>query len=380
MSSRAIIIVWLMAVLFFIACGLFFVARDLNSILRHDIASADLSQTKEGATLTEQTNSDQLLAAKLPVAENLITMIAVGDVSFSRQVEKKIKENNNPDYPLLKIKDYLSAADFVFGNLETAITPGRPIQTGEMIFRSNTSTAVVLANNNFKIVSLANNHTMNFGSAGLEDTLDYLSAIGLKTVGAGLDAAAAYAPIYFETQGIKFAFLAYNDPSIVPVSYEAGTKMPGTAFMDLEKMTAAIIAAKEQADLIIVSLHAGDEYTASPNEEQRDFARAAIEAGADLVIGHHPHVVQTLEKYQDKYIFYSLGNFVFDQMWSEETRHGLAVKFYFNKTGVVKIGLMPVVIDDFCQPRPAVEEEVTEIVKRLKYDYNDSRIFVENIL
>jgi len=120
-----------------------------------------------------------------PEVEESVSLIAVGDISFSRSVERVIKsQNNNYDYPFVKVADFLKTGDIVFGNLETPITPGREIKSGEMIFRSNPQTAEALKKAGFTIVSLANNHTPNFGEKGLFDTFDYLENAGIKYVGA----------------------------------------------------------------------------------------------------------------------------------------------------------------------------------------------------
>ncbi len=304
-----------------------------------------------------------------------VSLVAVGDISYSRGVEQVVKKQKDVNYPFLKIKDYLSKADIVFGNLETPITPGRQIRNGEMIFRSDPSTAQVLKENGFSIVSLANNHTPNFGQKGLSDTFYYLKKAGIKYVGAGRNSDGAYRPVYLEKKGIKFAFLAYNDPDVVPPSYEANKNHAGTAFMKIKKMIKAVNKAREKADFVIVSMHSGVEYTPEPDDSQIEFAHAAIDAGADLVIGHHPHVVQTIEKYNGKYIFYSLGNFIFDQMWSQETKEGLMIKVYFTKQGIDKISLLPVVIEKFCQPKLAAEKESERILKRLKFPLTNQVVY-----
>jgi len=324
-------------------------------------------------TFQSSRNAPQELGEKpilkiTPEVEESVSLIAVGDISFSRSVERVIKsQNNNYDYPFVKVADFLKTGDIVFGNLETPITPGREIQSGEMIFRSNPQTAEALKKAGFTIVSLANNHTPNFGEKGLFDTFDYLENAGIKYVGAGRNEKEAYSPVFLKIKGLDFAFLAYNDTDVVPFSYEAGKSHPGTAFMRLEKMTQAVKEAKMKADFVIVSLHSGTEYVNQPNSSQINFAHAAVDSGADLVIGHHPHVVQTMEQYQGKYIFYSLGNFVFDQMWSQPTRQGLMVKIDFSRQKLENVSFFPVIIENFCQPRFAEEKEKEEILKRLNF-------------
>jgi len=339
-----------------------------------DISQENLNQSN--GQFLEWKNSTK----KLPQKTEEVFLIAVGDISFSRSVERVINAQKDINYPFLKIQDYLSGNDIVFGNLETPITIGREIMTGEMIFRSNPGTEKALKKAGFSILSLANNHTMNFNQKGLLDTLNYLEQAGIKYVGAGENEEQAYQPIYIDSKGIKFAFLAYNNPILVPQSYEAEKNRPGIAFMKVENMKKAIIETKQKVDFVIISIHGGTEYTNELNSFQVNFAHSAIDAGADLVIGHHPHVIQKLEKYKGKYIFYSLGNFVFDQMWSQETRQGLIIKAYFSKDGINKISLLPVIIENFSQPRPANEQE-TEVIlqklnfplaKRLSYFYNEN--------
>ena len=304
---------------------------------------------------------------KLSQANEEVSLVAVGDISFSRGVERIVKKQKDINYPFLKIRDYLKSADLVFGNLETPITQGSEIPDFEMIFRSNPGTEKALKQGGFSILSLANNHTPNFGEKGLKDTFNFLKNAGIKYVGAGQNEQEAYKPIYVEKRGIKFAFLAYNDTDVVPAYYEASANRLGTAFMRIDKMTKAVKEAKQKADFVIVSMHAGIEYVDKPNDSQVNFAHTAIDAGANLVIGHHPHVVQTLEKYKGKYIFYSLGNFVFDQMWSQKTKEGLAIKVYFTKDGINKISFLPVVMENFAQPRMTNKSETEKILQRLNY-------------
>ncbi|MDO8572074.1 MAG: CapA family protein, partial [bacterium] len=254
--------------------------------------------------------------------------------------------------------------DIVFGNLEAPITKGREVKVGEMSFRVNPGTEIALKDAGFTIVSLANNHSKNFGEKGLIDTFSYLKNSGIAYVGAGHEKE-AYAPVYLEKKGIRFAFLAYNDHDVVPSSYRASGKRIGTAFMDVKRMVVGVQEAKKNADIVVVSMHSGTEYVVKPNKSQVSFARAAVDAGADLVIGHHPHVVQSMEIYKGKYIFYSLGNFVFDQMWSQDTREGLVVKFNFTKEGVHSFDLKPVLIHNFAQPEFILGKQAEKIIKRL---------------
>lgn len=293
-----------------------------------------------------------------------VTMIAVGDIMLSRAVAKRMRQYGY-DYPFANTTEFLRSADITFGNLETSITPGPEVQPFEMSFRADPESAVALRDAGFDVLSLANNHTPNFGEIGLQDTMSYLDDAGIVHVGAGTDIQ-AHQPKFVTVNGIRFAFLAYNDNDVVPASYEAGETRLGTAFMDIARMQRAVLEAKHFADIVIVSMHSGTEYELFPNDSQTAFARAAVDAGAEIVIGHHPHVVQTKEEYKGKYIFYSLGNFVFDQMWSQETRDGLALKIVFTQEGVSAITYHPTEIHDYAQPRLLEPGEHAEgIVQRL---------------
>jgi poly-gamma-glutamate synthesis protein (capsule biosynthesis protein) len=201
-----------------------------------------------------------------------------------------------------------------------------------------------------------------------------------------------------ETNGIKICFLG---ASYASSNNDGKTKNDYvTRVEDVDKLKSSILNLKSNCDFITVSMHAGTEYTRTPNQKQIDFAHSAIDFGADLVIGHHPHWIQTIEKYKNKYIFYSLGNFIFDQMWSEETKEGLVLKIQISKhqipnnsslpplnlrggEGAIppataddlqgtripakldKIELIPVIIENYSTPRPANEEETKRILEKI---------------
>lgn len=306
-----------------------------------------------------------------------VSMIAVGDIMLSRNVAAKIKKFKDFNYPFASSSVFLHSADFAFGNLESPITPGPAVPTGSFTFHADPGAEVALAAANFKILSLANNHLPNYGAAGIADTIKHLDETGIAHAGAGNNLATAGLPAFLEIKGIKFAFLAYNDSDVVPPGYGASEKRAGTALMDITKMPAAVISAKKQADFVIVSMHSGKEYTEDLSPSQTAFAHAAVDAGAELVLGHHPHVTQRVEKYNDKYIFYSLGNFIFDQMWSEETRRGVAVKFYFAKNGLVRAEVVPTLIMDYARPVLAEQKTAESIFQRLRIEPGESLIKLE---
>jgi poly-gamma-glutamate capsule biosynthesis protein CapA/YwtB (metallophosphatase superfamily) len=304
---------------------------------------------------------------KLPARTEPVCLVAVGDIMLSRGVAGEIKEHGgDPLHPFLKIEKYLKSGDVVFGNLENPITPGREIMTPEMTLRADPGVEIALRDAGFTMLSLANNHLTDFGYQGVLDTIDYLDSTGIGRAGAGKTEEEAFAPEYVEVKGLKMAFLAFTAPDIIPDSCLVREDHPGVAFFDREKMMAAVHDAGEKADFVVVSMHAGTEYEIEPDPAQTRFARLAIDAGADLVLGHHPHVVQKVEKYKGKYIFYSLGNFVFDQKWSQPTRIGLAAKIFITPEGVEKFELLPVYINDRDQPQVLAGAEAEQVLKNTK--------------
>jgi poly-gamma-glutamate synthesis protein (capsule biosynthesis protein) len=187
------------------------------------------------------------------------TLAAVGDIMLSREVERKML-TNGMHYPFSETRSLIQSADFAFANLETSITPGRQIQDGEFSFRADPRSADALAKAGFDLVSLANNHSPNFGETGLKDTFNYLDESGIVYSGAGSNAQEAHRPRFFFISNTRVAFLSYTDGRLVPPTYEAAESRAGTAYMNIESMAADVQAAKADADMIIVSMHYGTEY------------------------------------------------------------------------------------------------------------------------
>ena len=338
-------------------------------IFSQDVLAPPAGEFKKDISLNQnQTKSNQnqneSQIKKEDPNRDTIKMIAVGDIMLSRMVEQKMIEYSDYKYPFLETAAVTSKADIVFGNLETAIISGRTIKTGEMIFRTDPKAVEGLKFAGFNVLNLANNHTMNFGKAGLESTTKVLDENDILYIGAGMGRKKIYQPAVKNIKGTKFAFLGYTyniDQHKLPDG-----DIYGVADMDIDETKNGIAKAKLVADIVVVSMHAGMEYKTSPNELQKNFARSVIDAGADLVVGHHPHVVQTVEKYKDGYILYSLGNFVFDQMWSEETRLGTMAEIIFKDKKIDSIEFIPVKIYDYCQPKIIEGTEIDKILERLE--------------
>lgn len=280
-----------------------------------------------------------------------ITMILVGDIMLDRGVEYMMKKYADYRFPFLKIADELKGAKLLFGNLEGPISD-KGTKVGSIYsFRANPETIEGLTFAGFDLISLANNHAFDYGREALEDCLAKLSKAGIDYVGVGLNQNEAYSPIIKEVKGVKIGFLAYTN--LGPESWRAGKENSGIAWIneeEIEKIKNDIKLAKEKVDILIVSLHAGEEYIFEPTQFQVEFSRAAIDAGADLVVGHHPHVIQKSEKYQNGWIFYSLGNFVFDQGFSEETMRGQILEILIEDGKIKELIPKEIKLNNYFQP------------------------------
>ena len=292
-----------------------------------------------------------------------ISVVLVGDIMLNRGVEYMMKTEGNGDFrfPFSKIAKDLKKADILFGNLEGPISD-KGIKVGSIYsFRAEPEAIEGLTFAGFNLISLANNHAFDYGREALEDCLAKLSKAGIDYVGAGFNEGEAYGgrtPVIKEIEGTKIGFLAYTN--LGPESWKASEKNSGIAWIsekDFEKIKKDIENAKSQADILIVSLHAGEEYAAEPTQFQIEFSKVAIDAGADLVIGHHPHVVQKSEKYKDKWIFYSLGNFVFDQSFSQETMRGKILEILIKDGKINELIPKKIEINNYFQPEIATKEE-----------------------
>ena len=261
----------------------------------------------------------------------LTTLAFVGDILLSRRVGLTIKKRGL-EYPFLNIREELSKYDIVFGNLESVISDQGNKSNQPITFRASPETVNILKEAGFSIVSLANNHALDYGGKALLDCLKILKENGIKTTGAGRNIEEASSLSYIEVNGIKIGFIAYN--SIPPLGLKATNSSPGVNYLNYESLTSEISRVSEMVDLLIVSLHWGIEYQQVQAKEQEEIANELLRGGAHIIIGHHPHVLQPIYIFNQKNIVaYSLGNFIFDQDFSEETSTGgvLSVHLYGKK-------------------------------------------------
>lgn len=240
---------------------------------------------------------------------------------------------NDPTYPFKNVSQELKAADLVFINLENPIVENCPRRIDGMIFCADPKMIEGLTYSGVDIANLANNHTLNYGASGKDETIEFLNGAGIDSVGYGN-------LVVKKINGTSFGFLGFE-------------------FIDKDITDEDLNLVREsnfKVDVLIVAVHWGREYKAIAQVRQRSIARKLIENGTDVVVGSHPHWVQDIEYIEgspgeaSKPVYYSLGNFVFDQMWSTKTREGLAIKLSFKNGKIVGEERLPIYMTNWAQP------------------------------
>lgn len=282
-----------------------------------------------------------------------ITLAAVGDVMLDRGVKAQIARHG-PRHPYRGVKDILKKHDIVFFNLECPLSHRGVQRRTDVAFRGDPKHAKFLKSAGFTFASLANNHTLDYGRTALLDTINALESAGIETVGAGPDMETANRLKVIKVRGLKVGFLAYTD---VP---NAGTTIlpdkPSVAGADETEIRVRVKAAAERVDLLVVSFHWGVEYMKSSTRRQRALGRAAIEEGAGLVLGHHPHVLQPVEIYRGRPILYSAGAFIWDSRIRGSDRSAIYV-FELSKHSAKLKDTIPVRIIR-AQPNPTTGKDL----------------------
>lgn len=269
---------------------------------------------------------------------------------LSRGVQQKIQKFG-PNYPFEKVRKVIREADNAFCNLECPVSHSTTSIIKENIFGVKSQDAKGLSYAGFDIISLANNHTLDKGRKGLLNTMQFLKQEKIKYVGAGENYKDANSSTILNINGLKIAFLAYCLYPLEGVIFKEDA--PSVAFYDPARVKEAIESLKKDVDVIVVSLHWGTEYATTPSAEQTEIAHQIIDWGADLILGHHPHVVQKIEEYKGGVIVYSLGNFVFDQH-KPETKKSMIFKAKLSQKGVVEYSTLPIQIVGF---QPCLKKE-----------------------
>ena len=297
--------------------------------------------------------------------ETKLSLIAVGDVMMARSVGAMIKVKG-ADEPFRLVSSILKKADLTVANLESPLSSkGAALIGKDVVFRGEPSGAQGIKNSGIDAVSLANNHALDYGPEALQETIGLLDKNGLRHAGAGLNLTDAIRPAYLKTGGKKVSFLAYSyilPNRFYPTETKAGV---APARADVENILSQIKMAKKKSDLLVIYFHWGAEYQDYPLRYQRELAHKSIDAGADLVLGAHPHVIQGLEVYKKKLIAYSLGDFVFDH-YSRKTGETFVLRVNLSsKNGTLKAEIIPVYITASGQPTLVYGKEAGSILTRL---------------
>lgn len=263
-----------------------------------------------------------------PEINNKTEIIFGGDVMLGRTVMTASLEKNNPDYALANIAGFLRQADIAFVNFENPLLRNCHANKdlSNMTFCTSPELAKSLVDAGVDIVTLANNHTKDYGDEGFMETITELNGLGVESTG--------YENLVVKVEGeVKFGF----------AGLDFVTKY------DTEEDYEMISRFSKRVDVLIVGVHWGSEYASEPNFYQKRQAMRLVSAGADTIVGHHPHVVQPKEVIEGVPVYFSLGNLIFDQMW-EETRRGLLVRQVYDGNTLVKDELLETYMDDWAQP------------------------------
>jgi poly-gamma-glutamate capsule biosynthesis protein CapA/YwtB (metallophosphatase superfamily) len=309
-----------------------------------------------------------------PTPDGVVTLMAVGDVMLARLSGELILAEG-ASAPFTGVAGLFHTADWVVANLECTITDEGLPEKKAYTFAAPLEAASGLAQAGVNVVSLSNNHSLDYGLTGLTDTLAVLQANQIHAFGVAKDAIEAHKPLLLEKEGLTIALLGYTDVTIEKSTYFetqtwiAGDDKPGLAWARLADVQKDVASARQMADLVIVYFHYGLENLDHATRDQHQLATGAIDAGASLVLGAHSHRLQEIELYKGGLIVYSLGNFIFDGFDSIANLTAvLSVKL--GKNGVIAYTWHPMVIVDGI-PHPADESSAQVIWSLVTREYKE---------
>ncbi|MCX6751190.1 MAG: CapA family protein [Candidatus Nomurabacteria bacterium] len=300
----------------------------------------------------------------LPVVydQDFVTLLFGGDIMLDRGVKNSVNKNFKGDYSALFEKlGILKRSDITFANLEGPASDAGKDMHNLYSFRMDPSTIPALKGAGFSVVSVANNHMGDWGQNAYVDTLTRLKENEISYIGGGMNANEAEMPVIIEKYGMKIGYLGFSD--VGPDWMEAGADKAGLLFASNPRFDEIVQNASKQVDYLVVSFHFGDEYKIKHNSRQEYLAHKAIDDGAKIIIGTHPHVVEDTEVYSPKdctqnscvgFIAYSLGNFIFDQGFSVNTMQGMLLEIKLNRDGSMSIKKDTVKLNKFFQPNQLI--------------------------
>ncbi len=303
----------------------------------------------------------------VPTKKN-ITFGLAGDVMLGRLVNKMMLKKDIL-YPWGTMLPLLKKNNFNMVNLETTLTTNKKKVPKAFNFKSKPEHALALKEANIQIVNNANNHILDFGIKGMEETLIALNKTNIYHVGAGMNLQQAQRPVFFTKNGIRFAVLGFTDNEAL---WAATDKKPGINYITIHQKTAdslkdLIKNTKKNSDVLIVSLHWGPNWEEKPNKDFRDFAHTLIDAGVDIIHGHSPHIFQGIELYKNKLIFYSCGDFLDDYAIDKVLRNDETFLFVVtvDTQGIQKLQLIPAIISNM-QVNKAEGKDALRLIQKMQ--------------
>ncbi|HEX9092291.1 MAG TPA: CapA family protein [Anaerolineales bacterium] len=302
-----------------------------------------------------------------------ITLLFTGVIVPARCVQAAIDARKDANYVYDEVRQLISEADLAVGTLNTSLsdlsTHTGCIETYVLV--SDSRSAVAAAYAGFDLMSVATNHIKNCAGESCSDnynrafldTLDNLRSNGIPPVGAGLNMAEALRPVVVEVKGLRFGFVSLG--MVEPMAF-AGQDSPGIAELNDDNLRSAIAAARKVSDVVIAMPHWGPEDSPDPNSYQLHYAQVAVEAGANVVVGNHTHVVQALQQVNGIDVFYGLGNFIFDQNWDLAHQQGVILLLHFTGTDYTGYELIPTHVDGDGTVHIAGEDEAAQVLQRIE--------------
>jgi poly-gamma-glutamate synthesis protein (capsule biosynthesis protein) len=332
------------ALVFFILYGLYKASPSQKALLTPKLKPISPSVTQmqiEPLTLEKIFFGNKKYLSKLPQKE-LITIISTGDIIPGRMVNVKSTQYQDFTWAFKNVWETLEKADLTVANLEAPLMKNCAATSEGMSFCGSDKHIEGIKQAGIDLVTLANNHSDNYGQDGITETTNLLRNNSISFTGLG-------ETTFLTIKNIRFAFLGYNF----------------LLEQNLEKITQEISFAKNQSDIVIVFPHWGEEYEEIPSAFETDTKKKLLNAGADVILGNHPHIIQPLTIDGNSLTFFAHGNFIFDQMWSEETKKGFILKTYIYRGKIIDAEATPVYIKDFGQPEIVTGEEREKMIRDL---------------
>ncbi|MFZ5634306.1 MAG: CapA family protein [Bacillota bacterium] len=332
------------------------------------MADMDMKIFKTEETYAQEINKDGITTNQgLPgEKQERIIISLVGDVLLAAGVGEAVAAYG-PDYPWRDVAGVLRESDLAVANLECSISNrGDPEKDKQFTFRASPRVLKGIVNAGVDVLTLANNHVLDFGQAAMLDTINFIRENKIAFTGAGLNESEAATPVMLHKNGKKVAVLAFS--RVIPRSaWIAGKNNPGLASgHNYRLMMDRVKAVEKDADITIVSIHWGNETDDFPDRKEVDLARMLVDAGADIVVGHHPHVLQGIEIYKGKVIAYSLGNFIFTISSIQKAREGAILQVTAGSDGSYKARILPTYVDNGTT-RILRGNERKRVLDRIKY-------------